>query len=80
MESLLLLFLHFVGLGDVFDNILLYWLSIPTRVIILEPSLFLFVLCNLLSVLAIFFRSCFYGLFWLNFVYYCYGIYRYFVF
>lgn len=74
------LLLHFIGFGDILDSLLLYWLSFPTKIILLEPNFWLFVLCNLLSLLAIFFRICFYGLIGLNFAYYCYGIYCYFVF
>ncbi|WP_239056316.1 hypothetical protein [Helicobacter apodemus] len=46
--------------------------------IALTPSLYLFVLCNALTLLAIFYRLGFFALLCVNIAYYGYGVYDYF--
>ena len=69
---------HFIGFGGLLDSVLLWWVSLKTHTIILQPSFYLFIFCNFLTILAIFYRYAFFALFLLNFIYYLYGIISYF--
>lgn len=70
-----ILLAHFIGLGGLFDSPLLWWVGIETRTITLQPSLYFFIFCNALTILALFYRYAFFVLFGINFLYYLYGIY-----
>ena len=69
---------HLLGIGGILDSILLGWLSLPIHTIALEAPLVLFILCNILSILAVFSRVAFLVLLGLNCAYFCYGLYLYF--
>ena len=71
----LILLAHFFGFGGLLDLLLLWWVNIDTHTITLQPNLFFFLFCNLLTLLAIFYRYAFYTLFGVNLIYYIYGIY-----
>lgn len=69
---------HLLGIGGILDSILLGWLSLPIHTIALEAPLVLFIICNVLSILAVFSRVAFLVLLGLNCAYFCYGLYLYF--
>lgn len=73
----LVVFAHLIGFGGFLDSLLLAWLNIPYATITLQPNLFLFLFCNILTLFALFFRWAFILLFGCNLIYYGYGIYLY---
>ncbi|WP_299549052.1 ComEC/Rec2 family competence protein [uncultured Helicobacter sp.] len=74
----LILFAHFLGFGGILDFLLLKWLEIPTHTISLNPGFYAFLICNVLSLLAVKYKGAFLALLALNLVYFCYGVYLYF--
>ncbi|CAM3559160.1 ComEC/Rec2 family competence protein [Helicobacter sp. UBA3407] len=72
------LLLHLFGFGGFLDSLLLAWVGFKTHTITLQPNLIAFILCNALSLLAIFYYHAFWILLTINLVYYSYGIYLYF--
>ncbi len=73
-----MLLAHFLGFGGILDSLLLKWLSLNPPTIALTPSLYLFILCNALTLLAIFYRLGFFALLCVNITYYGYGVYDHF--
>lgn len=71
----LVLFLHLCGYGGILDSYLLAWLAIDINTITLTKSYVLFLATNLLSLLAIKFKSAFFMLFILNLLFFCYAVF-----
>lgn len=72
------LFAHLLGIGGILDGILLMWLGIPVHVISLKAGMFVFIVCNLLSLIAVKYKAAFLMLLALNIGYFGYGLYLYF--
>lgn len=72
------LLLHLLKLGGILDSLLLAWLHLPTHTILLQPSFALFLLCNALTLWAVFSSRAFLALLAINCAYFGYGIYLYF--
>ncbi|WP_104722066.1 ComEC/Rec2 family competence protein [Helicobacter mesocricetorum] len=73
-----MLLAHFFGFGGILDPLLLKWLNLHIPTITLTPNLYLFILCNALTLFAIFYRLGFFILLFTNISYYLYGVYHYF--
>lgn len=74
----LTLLLHLLGFGGALDSLLLAWVHLETHTILLKPNLALFILCNALTLGAIFSLRTFIALLIINLFYFGYGIYLYF--
>ena len=64
------LLLHLFGMGGLLDSILLEWVSLKTYTILLKPDILWFILCNILTFLAVFYFRAFLALLILNLAYY----------
>ena len=71
----LVLFAHLLGFGGILDFVLLWWLNTAHSTIVLQPSFTFFIVCNLLTFFAIFYRYAFFTLLVLNLFYFTYGIF-----
>lgn len=67
---------HVIGCGDIFDQYLLQWLSIPTKNIQLPQNTIIFITANIISILAIFHKKSYYVLIVLNSVFYIYALFQ----
>ncbi|WP_236096442.1 ComEC/Rec2 family competence protein [Helicobacter sp. MIT 11-5569] len=69
---------HLFGFGGILDAPLLWWLGIKTHTIALNPGIFLLILCNILTFVALKYKIVFLVLLGINLAYFCYGLYLYF--
>lgn len=69
---------HILGVGGILDVPLLWWLERETHTILLQPSFYLFLVCNILSMFALIYRNAFLVLLGVNVAYFSYGLYLYF--
>ena len=75
---ILLLLGRILGVGGILDVPLLWWLERETHTILLQPSFYLFLVCNILSMFALIYRNAFLVLLGVNVAYFSYGLYLYF--
>ncbi|WP_346727946.1 ComEC/Rec2 family competence protein [Helicobacter turcicus] len=69
---------HFLGFGGILDMPLLWWLGLKTHTIALNPVTYVFLVCNVLSIIALKYKIAFLALLALNITYFGYGVYLYF--